>query len=232
MSYDYTTWRNAFKDRAEAAQQLQRYPDPFFSDFSDLRLPQSVGDSLNWGHYFFLVDPIARSALSNRAQYVVTNITYGSDDPALNDRYREYLEDVLSAKPFLVDASLNKNVYGNGFISVLFPSKKLLTCPSCKFAKTIDAWDYRVSPTLSFEITCPSCGFSGDAQVEEVPLRDSSRVRLISWDPRDMDVRSAGLGTFDYYMSIPKALRARVAAGAPWRSCRRTSSAAWLRRRS
>ena len=205
-------WFSNFRDRAEAGRQLQRYPDPFFADYSHLRLPKSIGAAFNYAHYFFLFDPVISPILRKRAEYVVTEVVYNSDDTDLVEKYRVLYDETLHIKDFLLRVAYDLSVYGNAFASVFFPVKKLLVCPSCKETKSVDAWEYQIDETLDFKIRC-ACGFHGKALIRERLLRRSKRIGLILWDPRNITITPTGLGDYEYMLTIPANLQARISVG-------------------
>lgn len=206
-------WLSALQDTSEALAQSNQYPDPFFSDWSSFSLPQDVRTSFEWAAHFWTADPIIGPIQRKRASYVVTSLVYQNEDQDLVRLWRDLFDVRLKIKSKLKAISNHKSAFNNAFVSLDFGRKKLLSCQKCKHAKTIDAWEYRLTSLLDFEIKCPKCGAREIALVKEMEIRRAANIRVILWDPSRIEIRPTGLGDYEYYLDIPASLKALILAG-------------------
>jgi hypothetical protein len=190
------------------------YPSPFF-DIAHTYLPTTVKQMFRWCRYYFLTQPTINATAFKLSEYPVTDIVIDHASDSTKKLWEEYLQDSLRYRAFQVEVGLDYHVYGNAFVGISFPFQKYLTCSSCKFSeqarKIRDKW---VFTSYQFRLTCPQCGVVAPAQVKDFYVKDASGIRLVRWNPEDIEISYNDLtGHYTHYYNIPAPLRNDVVVG-------------------
>lgn len=191
-----------------------QHPNPMFTYGSSFS-PRRLKTAFTHAEWLYTSHPIIYAALSKLALYPVTDIVYKDDSQKLRDQYRRLLEDTLDIKPKLVTLGINRQVYGNTFISIYFPFRRSLKCPDCGTSRLIKTVDYKFSvKDLSFTYTCDKCNKIVKGQVEDKKLRLASAIKIIFWPPQNIDIDQNPIsGDTNYYYTIPDQINQRVING-------------------
>lgn len=190
------------------------YPSPFF-DVAHTYLPTTIKQMFRWCRYYFLTNPLINATVFKLAEYPVTDVVFEHEDASMVKRYDEYFQEHLLYRSFMIEVGLDYFCYGNSFVSVGYPMRKYISCRNCDFtqeAKKCRAdW---IFTNYSFRLTCPKCGHIGDASARDIPTKDASGIRLIRWNPEDIEVEHNDLtGTYTYFYTIPPGIRNDVVIG-------------------
>lgn len=190
------------------------YPSPFF-DVAHTYLPTTVKQMFRWCRYYFLTNPLINATVFKLSEYPVTDIFIDHAERGVSEMWSEYFQNHLRFRPFQVEVGLDYHVYGNAFVSISYPFTKFLKCPGCSFsapaAKIRNKWAFSSG---SFRLTCSKCGNTEEAYVEDVYLRNPSGVRLVRWNPEDIEITYNDLtGKYTYYYNIPNPVRNDILLG-------------------
>lgn len=192
-----------------------RYPSPFF-DVAQQFLPESQHQLHLWCRYYFLTNPIINVACQKMAEYPVTPIIWETDDDKLKKLYSD-LETHLGLQRFQVEVGLDYFVYGNAFVSVMFPLEKWLVCPKCgaRFRASKNRSIYRWR-NGRFLLKCPSCRHEGYARQADVYLRNARAARLIRWNPENIEIKHNEItGNSRYFYRLPRRVINDIKLGDP-----------------
>lgn len=199
------------RGRTGSQEQGLQYPSPFF-DIAHTYLPATVKQMFRWCRYYFLVNPLINAVVFKMSEYPVTDIIFDTERPELKRRWEDFLLDHLRYRAFQIEVGLDYHTYGNALVSIFYPFLKLLKCRSCgkrTFAK--DA-DYRFQ-NFQFHIGC-SCGHHGPAEVIDHYIKAPKGIRLLRWNPEDVDIRYNDItGEYEYYYEIPTQLKNDIIIG-------------------
>lgn len=190
------------------------YPSPFF-DVAHTYLPTTVKQMFRWCRYYFLTNPLINATVFKLAEYPITDIVIEHDSQEVSAKWMEFLQDQLRYRSFQVEVGLDFFVYGNAFVSVYYPFQKQLKCASCGHTDSAAALRNRWTFTnYAFRLNCPSCGTIANAFSTDVPIRSARDIRLVRWNPEDIDVTYNEItGDFVYYYNIPPAIRNDIVIG-------------------
>lgn len=181
-----------------------RYPSPFF-DIAHMYLPTSFKALLKWCRYYFLTNPLINSVVYKMAEYPVTDLIFDSDDVALIDKWRKFFDCTLQFKRFLVEAGLDYYCFGSSFISIFYPFRKLLRCPSCKHTVAVERQKYIFS-SFKFVGDCQKCGDHVTFDAFDYYIKSPEEIRLIRWNPEYITIQhSDATGDSEYFYAIPPA---------------------------
>lgn len=181
-------------------------------------LPKTVKHLFKWCRYHVLVNPLVSSAVRKMAAYPITDIIIddepedGFDKQKL--RWEELLLRTLNVQNFQLEVGLDYYGYGNCLVSVLFPFHKYLICKNCQFTQRIKRlkfgkqWDFR---DFKYILVCPSCGKEGEAKVEDMAYRSYRDIKLVRWNPSDVEVDFNPITrTAEYAYTPPEKVKAKI----------------------
>jgi hypothetical protein len=188
------------------------YPSPFF-DIGHTYLPTTVKQMFRWCRYYFLVHPLINSVVFKMSQYPITDLTYHTDQGELKDSWRIFLEEQLRYRAFMEEIGLDYHTYGNGLVSIFYPFRKMLVCTKCGSAVQAKDANYYFR-NFQFYRQCPKCGHHGPQKVSDRYVKSAKGIRLLRWNPEDVDVRYNDLtGEYTYFYEIPVQLKNDIIMG-------------------
>lgn len=197
-----------------SAQSGVNYPSPFF-DVAHTYLPATLKSLLRWCRYYFLTNPLINATVFKLSEYPITDIIIDHDNENVKAQWTEYIQDHLRYRGFQVEVGLDYHCYGNAFISIGFPFKKSLRCRRCSFRdeaeKIRGMWTFT---NYAFRLHCPQCGEVGDAIAQDLYFKNASGIKLIRWNPEDIEITYNDItGNYTYFYTIPATVRNDVVLG-------------------
>jgi hypothetical protein len=197
-----------------AAAQGVNYPSPFF-DIAHTYYPTTVKALFRWCRYYFLTNPIINATSYKLSEYPITDIIIDHENPQVVKRWTEYFQDHLRYRAFQVECGLDYHVFGNAALSIGFPFKKFLECRRCKWReaaqKSRGHWIYTSN---AFRLTCPGCGHIGDATASDVYFKNASGIRMLRWNPEDLEISYNPItGEYVYFYNIPAPIKNDITIG-------------------
>lgn len=189
------------------------YPSPFF-DVAQNYMPKNIKDTFAWCSYYQQTNPIIHAVTNKLATYPITDLIYDDENGELVARYKRVLEQTLLLRSFLIEANLDRYTYGNALISVVFPFKKMLVCPSCKKEVAAKRSGYKWKG-FNFHLTC-TCGFSGAMKAKDAPVKNETAIRLVKWHPKNVTLKFNEItGKALFYYEMPRYIRNDITLGKP-----------------
>jgi hypothetical protein len=190
------------------------YPSPFF-DIAHTYLPTTIKQMFRWCRYYFLTNPLINAVVFKLSEYPVTDLIIDHENKDVSKKWSDYFQDHLRFRAFQVEVGLDYHTYGNAFISIGYPFKKYLKCTSCGFSAPADKiranW---VFTNYNFRLTCPKCSIIGDAHAEDIYFRNPSGIKLIRWNPEDIEITYNDItGEYTYFYTIPATVRNDIVIG-------------------
>ena len=206
---------STYRRRASSIGRLEHfYPSPFF-DIAGQYIPKTMKETFNWCLFYQLTNPIISSITTKLASYPVTDIIYKVENEGISNRYKELFERQFNIRTFLVETNLDRYTYGNSFVTVSFPIKKMLICPVCGHEKHVVKSSY-IWESFKFRINCEECDNTVYAKVRDEPIKSAKQIRLIRWNPKHITIKTNEItGREDYYYTIPTILRNQITLGRP-----------------
>ena len=177
-----------------------KYPSPFF-DLSSTYLPDNISDLYQWCEMYFLTNPLVNAVINKLSVYPVTDVIIEHAERDVKTKWESYDKEVIDSRTFSIKVGWEYWTFGSAYVSVQFPFVKELKCPSCgkwmSAEKSRKNWKFT---NLKFNLQCPYCSSKGTAQVRDVYLTNIKKVRLVSWNPKQVSVSFNEItGESNYY---------------------------------
>lgn len=190
------------------------YPSPFF-DIAHTYLPVTVKQLFRWCRYYFLTNPLINATCFKLSEYPITDIIIDHEDRGVVEQWTKIIQDDLRYRAFQVEVGLDFHCYGNAFIGIGFPFNKYLKCQDCGWTEMAkrcrNQW---VFTNYAFRLACPKCGMTGDAIVKDQYLKNASGIKLIRWNPEDIEIiYNEFTGEYTYFYTIPAVMRNDIIIG-------------------
>jgi len=200
------------------------YPSPFF-DISKFYLPPSVKELFKWCRYYYKTSELIHPVIYKMAEYPVTDLVFEPEDEEEGvdqggERLEQILQEEFAIKSLLIEIGLDYFTYGNAFVSIYFPFKRFLVCKNCKEKNQFEDFkEYGPKGDLKFQKfefkgICPKCGANTNFEVEDVPVKQLRKIKLVRIPPDQIDIEHHGItGISHYYYNISGKDRRRVLEG-------------------
>ena len=201
-------------DATDIVSRGIQHPNPLF-DFLTTFVPRRLKQLFIFCEYLYYNSPAIFAALNKFALYPVTDLIYRTDNPTLKGKYQKLMEKTLKLKTILIKTGIDRQLYGNSFISMFFPFRRYLNCPSCDSTENIKFIRYKFKlKGLQFRYTCPKCKKKVLGEVVDKRIRYAKGINIIRWDPKAIDIESNTItGDVNYYYTIPDEIRSRIRKG-------------------
>jgi len=179
-----------------------RYPSPFL-DIAHTYLPQTVKHMFRWCTYYYLSNPIINPIITNLSEYPITDIMVDETEIEIKKKWEEIINNQFDLKAFLIEVGLDYFAYGNAFVSIHLPFQKYLICSSCGHKDKIENTKYKFRG-LKYRLSCKKCEIVADAKVVDENIRSIRDIRLIRWNPENIDIEHMHqIGHTEYFLTIP-----------------------------
>ena len=198
-----------------------KYDSPFL-DMTSTFLPKTIKSLITFIASFVLGDGIVSQCINKLSEYPITDIIYGDEDkPAqLEDdktvkKWKKLFEQHLKITRVLKQSGMDYYSYGNSVVSVHFPFKRMLKCPTCGTEHTAEGLNASFK-NFKFSARCISknCKYDGEMKARDMNSQEMSKTSIVSWDLVLIDIKYNSI-TDDhfFYYSIPPNIAAAVRQG-------------------
>jgi len=189
------------------------YNNPGFDYMSEM-LPKNIQELFKWAELVYNNAPIIANGVKKLINYPLTSFVYKTNSESIREKTKDLVEKKLNLRSHLINLGVDYYIYGNAFRTVYFPFDRYLKCSRCNKSVAINYADYKIVRG-KVVLNC-ECGYKRPADVVDEESSDISRIRLVSWDPKQIDM-SFNPVTCDstYYYSLPPSLRKGLAANDP-----------------
>lgn len=104
-------------------------PPSQYDDLASQRLPTHMKSLFKWCRALFFYDETIHPLIVKLSEYPVSGMVYdpitkeegGGLNPQTEDRWREIFEKILKIKSALISINLDRNIFGNCFVSLFYP---------------------------------------------------------------------------------------------------------------
>lgn len=170
-----------------------KYPDPF-ADIASFYMPSDIKTMFNMTEYLWLTMPPFQEVGTKVVSYFVTEFEYEGGTEDERKDLKKFFEWDMELKKSLIACGKDLLIYGQSFVSVYIPFKRLLVCPTCGTVYPMTEIDYEFvadSKEPYFKCICknPSCPQT-KVKFKRVDkeTKDRSKVQLIRWNPKHIEI--------------------------------------------
>ena len=196
-----------------------KFPNPF-DDIATYFTPENIRDVFEWSEYIMMNFGTVRSASTRTARYFLTDIELETTESTQEqERMMKQLKTDMRIMAQLGEAGDNFMTYGNAFVSINPPIKRMAVCLSCSNMTAMSAVsDYTYLPRemrLSAKCRSRKCGgLQRKFRFQDIAIKDASKVKFVHWDPKDIVIDYNEV-TQDsvYYWQIPSTFIKQVEEG-------------------
>jgi len=197
-------------------EHSEHAPSPFL-DYASLYLPTNLNEAFEIAEAMYYSNRTFAQATEYQVSYFVgTDVEISADsvDEEKAHQYKDFLLEKLALKSVLFSIGRDVKVYGNSFISVLAPFKRMLYCPHCKSVTPVQEVDYKFSLKDGFIFRC-DCGKEvRAADPVDVPTREENRIHIKRWFVKNIRIVAHDYGgAHEYYYEVPAQEISAISAG-------------------
>jgi len=187
------------------------YNNQFF-DYLSEQLPKDQKAMMQWCEVVYYNSPAIVNGIKKLISYPITDFQFKTESPTIREETKKLLQS-LDITSHLIQLGIDYYVYGNAFRGIYYPFTRFLQCPVCNTRVNIKQANYSLKKD-KFILTCGNCKNSRAATIKDEHQYDPSNIRLINWDPKQVDLLSNPVtGATNYYYTLPKALQQGLARG-------------------
>lgn len=177
------------------------YPHPFM-DLSSYYVPRSAKEMFKMAQHLFCSHSEINSTIKNKCSYAQTELIYETEEKDEREIWQNLLES-MDYEKFEYMLLLDLEVYGNAFSTIIFPTNRYATCPSCSETFLLKKATWRFNGG-KFHVNCinKKCTYAGHMpKIEDRAVKNRKKARFLRWNPNEMSVLKnpfTGAKTFLY----------------------------------
>ncbi len=174
-------------------------------------LTNNIKDIFHFSEFLYAVNGTIASGIEKLVEYALTEIMIETNDPKLEQTYREILIDKMEITKRMFKLGFDYFVYGNAFASVVTPYER-------KFIGKRTGKEYKLQitnrgPNWSFEgneLWIREDNISEPLEIKDISLKNTN-FRLQIWNPHDIEINyNEYADQAEYYVAINKNFISRV----------------------
>jgi len=192
----------------------EKFSNPFYDIASDY-VPRNIYDTFRWAEYLYVTMGTYKSAARKVVRYFLTDIDFTDASEQEQEKYKNFMYKDLHIMTQLAEIGDEFSVYGNVFVSIIFPFDRMLECPICGTQYHCSTIDYRFDlKNLVFSGECPKCGKEVNFNRKDIPSMEKKRVRIRRWNVKDIRIRVHAIsGRMEYFLQLPSKFVSQVRDG-------------------
>jgi hypothetical protein len=189
------------------------FPHPYF-DIASQYVPKNIKDAFSWAEYLYYKVGTYHSATNRIVRYLLTDLKIHGEKTESTEWYEDVFKGTnLNLKGETILGGTDLLVYGNHFASVYLPFDRCLLCPACGLERKATQIKYEFKNLDTFEGKC-QCGKKVKYIRKDRPIRDVKRVKIIRWDPKQIELQHHPLSQeARFFWKIPAKFAARIKQG-------------------
>lgn len=190
------------------------FPDPY-ADISSYYLPTSIKDAFDLTENLVMTMPPFRAVIQRVVRYFLTALELHGASDVNRQKYEDFFNNQIHILQQLGEIGEDVAIYGNAFVSIYLPFKRMLTCPHCGLCLCAEEVDYDFDPkSLHFKGHCKKCDQDVVFKRDDRRSTDQSKIKLIRWNPKRMDLRVHPVsGKTEYFYRLDERLVTHITSG-------------------
>lgn len=190
------------------------FPDPY-ADISSFYMPTSIKDAFDLTENLTMTMPPFRAVIQRVVRYFLTSLELHGASDTNRQKYEDFFNDQLHIIQQLGEIGEDVAIYGNAFVSIYLPFKRMLTCPNCGLCLSAEEVNYDFVPrTMEFKGHCHKCGQDVVFKRDDRRSTDQSKIKIIRWNPKRIDLRVHPVsGKTEYFYRLDEHLTNHITSG-------------------
>lgn len=188
------------------------YQSPY-QDIAQSYLPTTVKELFQYTKFYYRTNAVIAPIIDKLAEYPITNFVIENEDVDFREKVQAFLSD-LELRETLIGMGQDWGVYGNSFVSIIYPFTRMIICAKCKNEKNIehfDQWKYKDGRWLMY---CHECKIYGPATIRDNWIADQKKIKLHRWKVEQIDIQYNDFnGDSKYYYRISPGQRKKIKGG-------------------
>lgn len=188
---------------------LDIYPHPYF-DPSNWYTPTTVKEMFRWCLFLYITNSTIGPVIRKKASYIVTDLIYSTTSERTRSVWKDLLETVLKIREFEFLMLIDFEVFGNAFVSIVYPFDRYLICHRCEYENLLKSikWEY---DGVNFIGQCKNCKTRAAMKVKDKAVRNRKRITLHRWFPQYLEPkRNPITGKTRYILRIPPWIKKKI----------------------
>lgn len=190
------------------------FPNPY-ADISSYYLPTNIKDAFDLTEHLVMTMPPFRAVIQRVVRYFLTALEVHGASDVNRQKYEDFFSNQLHLLQQLGEIGEDVEIYGNAFVSLYLPFKRMLTCPHCGLCMSAEEINYDFLPkTMEFKGVCNKCKQEVVFKRDDRRSTDQSKIRMIRWNPKRMDLRVHPVsGKTEYFYRLDEHLVEHITSG-------------------
>jgi hypothetical protein len=189
-------------------------------DYATTEMPDNHVLIMWWAQYLWMSDGNFRSAFQRVADHFITAIQFPELSADEESEYKTLFNKHLNYRRELKACADDFLAYGNLFVTLYLPIKRMLACKKCGLELAIARAPYKLdlsgAVTFSRTMKCPACGDTHPYRCKDYRDPNISKLRLKRFSPFDIEVAMNAFSMKkNIYWKIPPADKQDYLSGAP-----------------
>ena len=189
------------------------YQSPY-QDLAQSYLPTTIKELFQYTKYYYRTNAVIAPIIDKMSEYPITNFVIENDDVEFRSKIEDFLNDDLQLRETLIGMGQDWGVFGNSFLSLIYPFNRYLICDTCKSEKNIehfDQWKYKDGKWVMY---CSQCRRFGPANIRDIWVPDPSKIKIHRWAVENIDIQfNEFTGESKYYYRITPGQRKKIKGG-------------------
>lgn len=180
-------------------------------DYSTVAIPDNHNLVMWWAMYLWNSDGNFRTSMERVASHFLTDVEFPDLEASEESAWSDFFSEKLDYREEIKSCAYDYLCYGNAFVSMYLPFKRMMRCTQCYAEQPISEVGYRLdylsqAPYLRWNKTspCKKCGSMEPFEVLDRRDPDLSRVKLNRYDPNDIEIgQNRSSLRKEFYWRIP-----------------------------
>jgi hypothetical protein len=203
----------SFLGLTQASRNRFFYHTPY-QDIAQTYLPVTVKELFQYTKYYYRVNPVIAPVIDKMAEYPITNFVIENKDEDFRKRTKDFVDVDLRLRETLIGMGQDWGVYGNSFVSIIYPFNRYLKCDKCKSLTNIEhstKWKYQ---NHKWSMYCFECKMNVDGTIEDRWIKDPKKIKFHRWTVEQIDIQyNPFTGESNYYYRISPKERKLIESG-------------------
>lgn len=185
-----------------------------YQDIAQTYLPVTVKELFQYTKYYYRTNPVIAPTIDKMAEYPITSFVIDQQDDEFKEKVLGLIDTDLELRENIIAMGQDWGVFGNSFVSILYPFIRYIICKKCGYRKNIehtDKWKYTDGKWRMF---CFNCKMDSEAYIEDSWVRDPKRLKFHRWTVEQIDIQyNPFTGDREYYYRISPRERKLIQSG-------------------